>query len=797
MGKHRGFGLLACCALAFVLAARSIPAHAQSEPALAPQDPAAGVSAAPVANATPAATPAAAPAAAAPPAPAVRVPPWRAGAVVQARDSETPAAADSGTTALGAGHNTRAQNSWFGSTGGLHLIDGSSGPVGTGRLQLGFDYFSASNLFSPGDSNQGLSGVLSLSMTPLEQLEVFAALSSHSNTNSRGNPQLLQVAGDVLLGAKGYKQLLPWLSLGADARLLFLNTVGDLGVLLAGTSLGVRGAATADLRYMQQVVPLILRANLGYLLDNSSALVESVENARYAALPVATRRDMASEDRHLVTRIERFALGVNRLDMLTIGIGAEAPLTVMRDFYVHPLLEWQLGIPVNRQGYSCLSLPAAATVDGVDGCLAITGLSAAPSTLTFGARVMPPVRGLAALLAFDVSLMGAGTFVRELASNRPWAFMLSVAYAVDTRIPAQHVRYVVGRPRAPVVAPAATNKKRIRGQVIERGFGTAIVGATVRYADHDVNPQLTDASGRFVSYEFPPGQVVLDVSHPDYEPARCAASIPAAAASVRRKPAATAAATHSRSPAPAVSGLALVPAGGGTAAVSSKAPAVDAGNFVEVRCELVGKPKVSGVQGSLVNETGTPVAGGTIDLTGPDVRSAVSDAGGQFAAQGLQAGEYVARVDAANFLLKSQPFTLTAGSDSTLHIVLVAKPKTSQVTMTAHEVKIRQQIMFKSNSADIDDRSTALLSEIADVLQRNPQAAHVQVQGHTDNRGDPAANLALSQQRAEAVVQWLVNAGVVAARLEPKGFGDQRPLVPNLTPGNRSQNRRVQFIIKE
>src|SRR5207244_2091721 len=128
--------------------------------------------------------------------------------------------------------------------------------------------------------------------------------------------------------------------------------------------------------------------------------------------------------------------------------------------------------------------------------------------------------------------------------------------------------------------------------------------------------------------------------------------------------------------------------------------------------------------------------------------------GGQFTAQGLKAGDYVARVDAPNFLLKSQSVTVPPGGDASLHLVLVVKPKTAQVTMTAHEVKIRQQIMFKSNSADIDERSTALLTEISDVLQRNPQAAHVQVQGHTDNRGDPAQNLALSQQRAEAVVQW-------------------------------------------
>jgi OOP family OmpA-OmpF porin len=74
---------------------------------------------------------------------------------------------------------------------------------------------------------------------------------------------------------------------------------------------------------------------------------------------------------------------------------------------------------------------------------------------------------------------------------------------------------------------------------------------------------------------------------------------------------------------------------------------------------------------------------------------------------------------------------------------------------------------------------------------------HVQVQGHTDNRGDPAANLELSQRRAESVVQWLINAGVESSRLEAKGYGDTRPLVPNLTPANRARNRRVQFMIQQ
>src|SRR5262249_21215984 len=150
---------------------------------------------------------------------------------------------------------------------------------------------------------------------------------------------------------------------------------GDLGISAGGTSVGLRAAATADLRYFEQPLPLVIRANLGYLFDNSAELVSTVERARYDSLPAATRRSVTNEDRNLITRIERFALGINRLDMLGFGLGVEVPLELMSDLWLSPLLEWQLGIPINRQGYNCLSVPTNASVSGSDGCLALTGLS--------------------------------------------------------------------------------------------------------------------------------------------------------------------------------------------------------------------------------------------------------------------------------------------------------------------------------------------------------------------------------------------------------------------------------------
>jgi OmpA-OmpF porin, OOP family len=679
----------------------------------------------------------------------------------------------------------RAQNTWLGPAGGIRVVDAGSGPPGTARLQFAFDYFSSDEYLYVLDHNEWLGGVLSLSVTPIEHLEAFASLSTHANSNNAGDPVLLQVAGDVVLGAKGFTQVLPWLGLGGDLRFLFLNTIGDLGVILKGTSVGIRGLATADLRRIEEPVPLVFRANLEYLLDNSNALIDGVEQARYDSLNPSMRRPIENEDRHLVNRIERFALGINRVDMLSISLGAEAPLEVQEDFYIQPLLEWRIGIPVNRQGYSCLSVATTAGIDGEDSCLAIEGLSAAPSTLTLGARVLPPVRGLSALVAFDVGVMGTSTFVRELAPNRPWAVMFAVGYAIDARTPKPQIQYVA----APVAAPVPVEKTRVRGTVVERGFGTPIVGAIIRYPDTDLSPQLTNADGRFVSYPFDPGDVTVEITHPDYDAGRCSAKIPPRSAAKRPSTDGLQPYAASRGP----SGLTPRPARPGAPPPPAATPAAQS-EFVEIRCELTARPKGT-ARGTVTDEQGAPVTGVSVDVTGPTPQTVAVDASGSFVLTGLQAGDYVARVDAPAYLLKQQAFTVASGAEATLSLVLSPKPKEAAVTLTAKEVKIRNQIMFKTGSAEIDERSAPLLSEIADVLLRNPQAAHVQVQGHTDNVGDPEANLALSQQRADAVVQWLVGAGVAADRLEAKGYGDTRPLVPNLTDGNRARNRRVQFMV--
>lgn len=109
-------------------------------------------------------------------------------------------------------------------------------------------------------------------------------------------------------------------------------------------------------------------------------------------------------------------------------------------------------------------------------------------------------------------------------------------------------------------------------------------------------------------------------------------------------------------------------------------------------------------------------------------------------------------------------------------------------------VLARNPITFASASADIDPESLATLDALADVLQES--AAQVLIAGHTDTDGDPDDNLLLSQQRAEAVVDYLTEAGIDPARLSAQGFGGSFPVADNITKEGKAANRRIEALIK-
>ncbi len=103
-------------------------------------------------------------------------------------------------------------------------------------------------------------------------------------------------------------------------------------------------------------------------------------------------------------------------------------------------------------------------------------------------------------------------------------------------------------------------------------------------------------------------------------------------------------------------------------------------------------------------------------------------------------------------------------------------------------------LYFATGSSDLLPESDAAIAEAAALLKARPDL-RLDVQGHTDNVGNAAANLTLSRRRAQAVADALVGGhGIDAARLGVRGFGASRPVADNASDEGRAKNRRVELV---
>ena len=102
-------------------------------------------------------------------------------------------------------------------------------------------------------------------------------------------------------------------------------------------------------------------------------------------------------------------------------------------------------------------------------------------------------------------------------------------------------------------------------------------------------------------------------------------------------------------------------------------------------------------------------------------------------------------------------------------------------------------ITFATGQARITPASDQVLTDLLAVLTANPDW-RLQIQGHTDNVGDKAANMKLSAMRAAAVATWLSLKGIDSGRLAVQGYGDTQPVADNTTEDGRARNRRVVLV---
>lgn len=103
-------------------------------------------------------------------------------------------------------------------------------------------------------------------------------------------------------------------------------------------------------------------------------------------------------------------------------------------------------------------------------------------------------------------------------------------------------------------------------------------------------------------------------------------------------------------------------------------------------------------------------------------------------------------------------------------------------------------LFFERDKADLSPASLAELGQLLRLLNENPKL-RLEIGGHTDSDGSAEHNERLSQARAQAVVDHLVNNGIATDRLVPKGYGDDKPLAPNDSDENKARNRRTDMRV--
>ncbi len=105
-------------------------------------------------------------------------------------------------------------------------------------------------------------------------------------------------------------------------------------------------------------------------------------------------------------------------------------------------------------------------------------------------------------------------------------------------------------------------------------------------------------------------------------------------------------------------------------------------------------------------------------------------------------------------------------------------------------------VVFETGSAELGTAANRTLLKLMQFLQLNPQR-RIRIEGYTDNRGLAAANLALSQARAQAVADLLQDLGVAPERMEVQGYGEAHPVAENASSRGRAQNRRVEVLFSD
>ena len=149
--------------------------------------------------------------------------------------------------------------------------------------------------------------------------------------------------------------------------------------------------------------------------------------------------------------------------------------------------------------------------------------------------------------------------------------------------------------------------------------------------------------------------------------------------------------------------------------------------------------------------------------------------------------EYRVKVESEGYFPYVETYTVPGGQS------LITKNILLQPGGVGYVEKL-ENLVFAQGKSDIDEKSHQELDELAEVLLSTPTMI-IQLEGHTDPAGSASGNMRLSQQRVDAVRNYLISKGVKGEQVQTKAFGGTQPLTRETTPEARATNRRVEVRV--